>query len=201
MVLQARRTALRRPCRSARISLCLAAAVLIWATGAGHAQETTGQPQPAEPAPQAAPSPAPAPPTPPAPATPQSSDAPDAVPESATVLNDKEAGSILGKEVRSVTDEKLGRIVDVIVDRRGMTRAAVIDFGGFLGVGSKKIAVAWDMLTFPGSADAGADKITVQTTRDRLNKAPEYKDGKPIVVLGARAGTMPNRVTLNSGEQ
>lgn len=197
MVLQARRIALRRPCRSAQISLSIAAAVLIWATGAGHAQETSGQPQPAEPAPQATPAPL----APPAPATPQSSDAPDAIPESATVLNDKEAGSILGKEVRSVTDEKLGRIVDVIVDRRGMTRAAVIDFGGFLGVGSKKIAVAWDMLTFPGSADAGADKITVQTTRDRLNKAPEYKDGKPIVVLGARAGTMPNRVTLNSGEQ
>jgi hypothetical protein len=41
--------------------------------------------------------------------------------------------------------EDMGRIVDVIVDRSGQVRAAVIDFGGFLGVGSRKIAVDWNM--------------------------------------------------------
>ena len=29
----------------------------------------------------------------------------------------------------------MGRIVDIIVDRSGQVRAAVIDFGRFLGVG------------------------------------------------------------------
>lgn len=117
----------------------------------------------------------------------------------AVVLEGGEAGSILGKEVRSATDEKLGRIVDVIVDRRGATRAAVIDFGGFLGVGSKKIAVAWDILTFAPAG--GEDKIIVQTTRDRLNKAPEFKDGKPITVLGARDEAAKAQVTLKALEQ
>ncbi len=117
----------------------------------------------------------------------------------AMVLEGSEAGSILGKEVRSATDEKLGRIVDVIVDRRGTTRAAVIDFGGFLGVGSKKIAVAWEILIFrvpPG----GEGRITVQTTRDRLNKAPEFKDGKPITVLGVRDEATRAKVTLKASE-
>ena len=122
-----------------------------------------------------------------------------APPASAVVLEGGEAGSILGKEVRSATDEKLGRIVDVIVDRRGATRAAVIDFGGFLGVGSKKIAVAWDILTFAAPA-GGEDKITVQTTRDRLNKAPEFKDGKPITVLGARDDAARTQVSLKASE-
>jgi hypothetical protein len=117
----------------------------------------------------------------------------------AVVLEGGEAGSILGKEVRSAIDEKLGRIVDVIVDRRGATRAAVIDFGGFLGVGSKKIAVAWDILTFAASS-GGEDKITVQTTRDRLNKAPEFKDGKPITVLGARDQAASTQVTMKASE-
>jgi len=38
----------------------------------------------------------------------------------------------------------MGRIVDVIVDLAGVVRAAVIDFGGFLGVGSRKIVVDWN---------------------------------------------------------
>ena len=120
-------------------------------------------------------------------------------PAPAVVLEGGEAGSILGKEVRSATDEKLGRIVDVIVDRRGATRAAVIDFGGFLGVGSKKIAVAWDILTF-AAPPGGEDKITVQTTRDRLNKAPEFKDGKPITVLGAHDQAARTQVTMKASE-
>ena len=124
---------------------------------------------------------------------------PAELPAPAVVLEGGEAGSILGKEVRSAADEKLGRIVDVIVDRRGATRAAVIDFGGFLGVGSKKIAVAWDILTFAARA-GGEDKITVQTTRDRLNKAPEFKDGKPITVLGARDDAARTQVTLQASE-
>lgn len=120
-------------------------------------------------------------------------------PKSALVLEGGEAGSILGKEVRSAADEKLGRIIDVIVDRNGATRAAVIDFGGFLGVGSRKIAVAWDILKFTAPA-GGEDRITVQTTRDRLNTAPEFKEGKPITVLGAHddAGT---KVTLRTPER
>ena len=40
----------------------------------------------------------------------------------------------------------MGRIVDVIVNRSGQVRAAIIDFGGFLGVGSRKVAVEWSAL-------------------------------------------------------
>ncbi len=122
---------------------------------------------------------------------------PDDSSQSAQVLEGGEAGSILGKEVRSNTNEKLGRIVDVIVDRKGTTRAAVIDFGGFLGVGSRKIAVAWSILMFSGTA-GGEDRITVQTTRDRLNAAPEFKEGKPITVLGANDNK--TKVTLKAPE-
>ena len=37
--------------------------------------------------------------------------------------------------------EDLGMITDLIVDRAGRPRAVVIDFGGFLGAGSRKVAV------------------------------------------------------------
>src|SRR5215469_6359406 len=53
---------------------------------------------------------------------------------SVTVLNTHEVEGILGRPVLGADDENMGRIVDVIVDRSGRVRAAVIDFGGFLGV-------------------------------------------------------------------
>ena len=64
------------------------------------------------------------------------------------VLDNHLVSGVLGKEIRSAADENMGRIIDVIVDRAGMARAAVIDFGGFLGVGSRKIAVDWNALHF-----------------------------------------------------
>ncbi|HEX8829260.1 MAG TPA: PRC-barrel domain-containing protein [Xanthobacteraceae bacterium] len=103
---------------------------------------------------------------------------------SVTVLNNHEAGGVLGREVLSAANENMGRVVDVIVDHSGRVRAAIIDFGGFLGVGSRKIAVEWNALHFPppGQPDA---KISLDLTRDQVKAAPEYQDGKPIVVLGA----------------
>ena len=104
-----------------------------------------------------------------------------------TVLDHQEVQGILGREVRSDANEKMGRIVDVIVDRSGQVRAAIIDFGGFLGVGSRKIAVAWNALRFLPDAK-NVERIGLELTRDQVQGAPEYKEDKPIVVLGASGG-------------
>ena len=108
---------------------------------------------------------------------------PAATPE-VTILNKHEVEGILGRDVRSAADENMGRIVDVLVDRTGQVRAAIIDFGGFLGVGSRKIAVDWSVLHFPPPGKPGA-RISLDLNRDQVNAAPEYQDGKPVVVLGA----------------
>jgi hypothetical protein len=105
-----------------------------------------------------------------------------------TVLDRHDVQGVLGKEVRSAANEDMGRIVDVIVDRSGQVKAAVIDFGGFLGVGSRKIAVAWNALRFPGNAKQG-DRISLELTRDQVRAAPEFKEDKPVVVLGT-SGTL-----------
>ena len=104
-----------------------------------------------------------------------------------TVLDHQEVQGILGREVRSGANEKMGRIVDVIVDRNGQVRAAIIDFGGFLGVGSRKIAVAWNALRFLPDAK-NVERIGLELTRDQVQGAPEYKEDKPVVVLGASGG-------------
>jgi hypothetical protein len=113
-----------------------------------------------------------------------------APPPSVTIIGAQDAHGVLGREVRSTTDQDMGRIVDVIVDRAGMVRAAVIDFGGFLGVGSRKIVVDWDALHFGRVANKG-DSITLELTKEQVTAAPEYQEDKPIVVLGAAGKLLP----------
>jgi hypothetical protein len=91
---------------------------------------------------------------------------------------------ILGKDVVSAKGEDMGRIVDVLFDEKGEAHAAVIDFGGFLGVGTRKIAISWKALRF----DLGEKKnvIALDLDREQLKAAPEYKyteSDKPIPVV------------------
>jgi PRC-barrel domain len=113
-----------------------------------------------------------------------------APPASVTIIAPREAHGVLGRDVRSPTNEDMGRMVDVIVDRTGTVRAAVIDFGGFLGVGSRKIVVDWNALHFGLVADK-SDNVTLELTKAQVAAAPEYKEDKPIVVLGAAGNLLP----------
>src|ERR1700756_2103511 len=113
-----------------------------------------------------------------------------APPPSVTIIGPKDAHGVLGRDVRSPTNEDMGHIVDVIVDRCGMVRAAGIDFGGFLGVGSRKIVVDWNALHFGRVADKG-DSITLELSKAQVAAAPEYKEDTSIVVLGAAGNLQP----------
>jgi hypothetical protein len=160
----------------------VAIAVAASAVATSRAQNDPGSPRAAPQPPQQQNTAAPAAPKEPAP------------PPSVTIIGAREAHGVLGREVRSPADEDMGRIVDVIVDRAGVVRAAVIDFGGFLGVGSRKIVVDWNALHFGRVADK-ADSITLELTKDQVTAAPEYKEDMPIVVLGASGSLKPLQFT------
>ena len=88
---------------------------------------------------------------------------------------------ILGKEVRSPSGQAMGRIVDLLVDETGQPRAAIIDFGGFFGVGTRKIAIDWHTLRFEeiGTKEA----VVADLNRDQIKSAPEYKDSHEVVAI------------------
>jgi PRC-barrel domain len=161
------------------LSVCIAVAFAALLTGAYGAENDKDLPQEDRNAQQPAQQQAPVPPAA------QKEPAP---PPSVTILGAREAHGVLGRDVRSAADEDMGRIVDVIVDRQGTVRAAVIDFGGFLGVGSRKIVVDWNALHFGHVANKSAS-ISLELTKDQVKAAPEYKEDTPIVVLGA-SGTL-----------
>lgn len=163
-----------------RIAVLLAASLSSSLAFAAFAQEEQ-RPSPPPADGVTAPQPATPPPSPP----PQSA-APAPAAPAAKVLERTEIQGVLGRQVLSRTGEDMGRIVEVIVERAGgQPRAVIIDFGGFLGVGVRKIAVDWNVLQF--SSEQGSERVTLDLTRDQVKAAPEYKEGRPIVVL-TRAG-------------
>lgn len=116
----------------------------------------------------------------------------------AVVMNGQQVVSILGKKVRGADGADMGRIVDIVADKSGQLRAAIVDFGGFLGVGSRQIAVDWNAIRFP--SDGKTDSVEVDLTRDQLRVAPVYKPGEQIVVLGQPKSTVGVRAPQPSAE-
>jgi hypothetical protein len=98
-------------------------------------------------------------------------------------------GSILGRDVKSPKGDDLGRVVDVLADAQGRVRVAIIDFGGFLGVGTRRIAVDWPLLRFDQNAQ---DKpLILSVDRQKLQSAPEYNSNKPRVLMPPAAPDAP----------
>jgi hypothetical protein len=73
----------------------------------------------------------------------------------------------------------MGRIVDVLADQNCRVRAVVIEFGGFLGIGTRKIAIEWSALRF--DTQTKPPIVILDMSRDQLRKLPEYKPRVPEV--------------------
>lgn len=84
------------------------------------------------------------------------------------------AEELIGTNAYGPGDEHLGAIGDVILGADGKAvDAVIIDFGGFLGIGTKPVAVAVENLRF--ATNANGDKfLFLNVTRDQLDKAVAY---------------------------
>lgn len=104
-------------------------------------------------------------------------DAPaDAAPMNSVIVTDQQSSEvrgdwIMGSTVNSPQGEVIGRVEDLILDSEvGTVSAAVISVGGFLGIGSKQIAVDWNELQI----QYDGQEIVLAMTRDEADAAPEY---------------------------
>lgn len=80
-----------------------------------------------------------------------------------------------GSKVISPAGEALGKIEKVVIDPGyGRITYAIIEVGGFLGVGEREVAVPWPALR-PGRED---DAYILDSTREQLANAPAIDDDK-----------------------
>jgi len=81
------------------------------------------------------------------------------------------ASSVVGMRVQSTEGKKLGDIKDLVIDPAdGSIGYAVLDFGGFLGIGDKYFAVPWEALQW--TADHKA--IVLDVNKKDLKQAPGF---------------------------
>ena len=81
-----------------------------------------------------------------------------------------------GTNVYNVAGDKLGTIADLMIDKvSGQVRYAVMEFGGFFGLGTDRYPVPWSMLKY----DTSRDGYVVPLEKSRLEGAPRYSDEVP----------------------
>jgi sporulation protein YlmC with PRC-barrel domain len=81
------------------------------------------------------------------------------------------ASELIGKDVTNNQGEDLGEIKDIVVDlQNGTAHSAVLDFGGFLGVGEKQYAFPMSQLK-PGQAN---DKLVLNVDKEKLKSAEGF---------------------------
>jgi hypothetical protein len=89
---------------------------------------------------------------------------------------------VFGEHVKDLNGDDAGRLWDILIDDAAKPRAAVIDYGGALGVGQRKVAVAWDLLQFV--ATDAKTPIHLALTMQQLGALPEFKYGTGSAVVG-----------------
>ncbi len=84
------------------------------------------------------------------------------------------ADDLEGTTAYGPANERLGTIGDVVLADDGKTvDAVVVDFGGFLGIGTKPVAVAFDNLKF--QQDQNNNRyVRLNVTKEQLENAPAF---------------------------
>lgn len=84
------------------------------------------------------------------------------------------AEELIGTNAYGPADEHLGAIGDVILGSDASTvEGVIIDFGGFLGIGTKPVAVSIENLRYALDENRN-EYLFVNVTREQLDQAPAY---------------------------
>jgi hypothetical protein len=84
------------------------------------------------------------------------------------------ASEIKGTKVRNLQNQEIGDIDELLIEPdTGRTRFAILSVGGFLGLGSTKVAVPWG--AFAITYEGNKPRYRLDATKERLEKAPRVE--------------------------
>ncbi len=91
----------------------------------------------------------------------------------AAVAKGYRASKLMGSSIVNDQNERIGTLDDLIIDQERVL-FAVLQVGGFLGLGGKLVAVPYETLV----TDHPGGKVQLPgATKDQLQKLPEFKYG------------------------
>lgn len=84
------------------------------------------------------------------------------------------ASNIVGLDVYSKTNQNIGKIADMVLDRDSLS-GYVLSVGGFLGIGERYVAVQAQSVAISYDASTKKWKANANATMEQLKNAPEFK--------------------------
>ncbi|WP_158044111.1 PRC-barrel domain-containing protein [Skermanella pratensis] len=117
--------------------------------------------------------------------TPTAGIAPTAPMADPRLMGDQVSGMI-GTNAVTANNEEVGEIENLLIGSEGQVEAAIIEWGGFLGIGSKTAAVPWNELRL----NEAGDRVVIDMTREEIEELPAY-NGDPASVAGIDAEAKP----------
>jgi hypothetical protein len=87
---------------------------------------------------------------------------------------DRFASRLVGLNIQNAADENIGEIYDIVLTEAGAIRAYIVSVGGFLGIGTRYVAIDHKAVTVTRQ-DEKNWKATMNANKDQLRAAPEYK--------------------------
>jgi sporulation protein YlmC with PRC-barrel domain len=83
------------------------------------------------------------------------------------------ASKLIGLDVQSPEDEKVGDIGEVVLDKEGQVQGVVVDVGGFLGIATHPVLLEWKDVNL--ASEDGNDRAVVNLNREKLEQMPAYE--------------------------
>jgi sporulation protein YlmC with PRC-barrel domain len=82
------------------------------------------------------------------------------------------AENLTSAEVYDARDERIGEIADLILDDQGQITQVVLDVGGFLGIGEKRVALPMSEVEIMRADSNGALRVYVPHSEEQLEQMP-----------------------------
>jgi hypothetical protein len=130
----------------------------------------------------------PAPASPPASPPPAASQKQDAKPPAAASADQQVivsqrpdqwlASKFSGTDVVGADGKKVGDVTDVLFDRQGKVLAYVVSVGGFLGIGSKDVALAPSVFEVMPGSNGAADKLKISMSQEQFKQMARFEPYK-----------------------
>ena len=96
-------------------------------------------------------------------------------PQAVAASTEITAEELTGVAVYDSTNEWIGEVSEIILTPEGEVKEAVIDVGGFLGIGEKPVALALEELTIQRDADGDDLRVMTALTKEQLEGKPAHE--------------------------
>jgi len=90
-------------------------------------------------------------------------------------MEDLNTEDLTGARVYGVSDEDIGEVSELLIDDNGQINRAVIDVGGFLGMGEYPVAVPLNELQIVREDDGDDLRVYIDSSQEALEAQPEYE--------------------------